>query len=107
MDNAELARFEKEIIEAIKKQTEESIKHTGHAWIEDAVSKIVPQAIQETLVRLGMDYTNPLEMQKDLGYLRQSRLDSADTFKAVKRMVIGWITPIIISLYLLVDKINR
>lgn len=104
MTNAELELFKDQILNAITEQTHESIKETGHTWIKDAVREIVPVVFEDTLLRLGINSKEPIELQKDLAHLRQSRLDSYDTFKMIKRMVIGWITPIIISCFLLYEK---
>lgn len=42
------------------------------------VSSLVAQAVRQTLIQLGVDAQNPLEMQRDFQYLRQWRKAQAE-----------------------------
>lgn len=87
MNDADLSRFKKECISAIKEETHIAIKHTGHSWIKDAVREIVPLVMHDTLTKLGIQPEPPFESQKDFAYLRQSRIDSEDTKKNIRKSV--------------------
>lgn len=47
---------------------------------EHEVKKIVAEAVAETLLTLGIDTTNPVELQKDMAHLRAWR-ESVATVK--------------------------
>lgn len=81
------------IINAIKVQTHESIKHTGSTWVAEASSN----AIEATFIKLGIDCKKPIEVQKDFAYLRQSRSDSEDRRKTLMQAVTKWTSTIILS----------
>ena len=97
ISDADMRDLRKELVDAIKTETNEAIKHTGHSWIEEAVRKIVPIAVEATLVRLGMQCDSPFDMQRDFAFLRQSRLDSEDRRKVFWKTVVSWGTTIVIA----------
>ena len=92
MSDAEMIRFKEEVIKTIQSETHEAIKHTGNAWIKDAVREIVPIAIKETFMMFGIDPKDPIAVQKDMSYLRELRADSEDRKKAVWNTVIRFTT---------------
>jgi len=47
---------------------------------EHELKKIVSEAVSETLLQLGIDVSNPVEMQKDMAHLRSWR-ESVATVK--------------------------
>jgi hypothetical protein len=47
---------------------------------EHEVKKIVAEAVSETLLQLGIDASDPVEMQKDMAHLRAWR-ESVNTVK--------------------------
>lgn len=47
---------------------------------ETEIKKIVAETVVETLIRLGVDASNPIEVQKDFQHLRAWR-NSSDTVK--------------------------
>lgn len=100
MGNAELDDFKKEIIEAIKTQTDESIRVTGQSWVEEAVTKTTISLF----TKLGIDCKNPLEMQRDFAHIRKSRLDSEDVIKTIRTTVIKWGLTIMLAAILAYDK---
>lgn len=40
---------------------------------EDEIQAVVKQSVHETLLALGIDMAEPIEVQRDFVYLRQSR----------------------------------
>ncbi len=50
------------------------------AVTEHELKKIVAEAVTETLLQLGIDASNPVEMQKDMAHLRSWR-ESVSTVK--------------------------
>jgi hypothetical protein len=88
----QMSDLKRELIEAIKTETHEAIKHTGHSWIKEAVAEIVPVTIEATLERLGIDCKNPFECQKDMAYLRTSRQISEDRHKIFVQTAVRWLT---------------
>ncbi len=40
---------------------------------EEQVRKIIRETVRNTLTQLGIDYTKPIEMQKDFQYMRELR----------------------------------
>lgn len=50
----------------------------------DDLKKLISSTVEETLLKMGVDSTNPLEMQKDLQHLRSWR----NSTEAVKRQSI-------------------
>ena len=48
---------------------------------ESEMKRVVAEAVQETLVKMGVDIDDPIEMQKDMSFLREWRNSTA----AVKR----------------------
>lgn len=46
----------------------------------DELKAVVSEAVKETLTTMGVDTTNPIEMQKDFSHLREWRL-SVDMMK--------------------------
>lgn len=39
----------------------------------DELRKVIKETVKETLISLGMDACNPIEMQKDLAFARELR----------------------------------
>lgn len=48
---------------------------------EEDLKKLISSTVEETLLKMGVDSSNPLEMQKDLQHLRSWRAST----EAVKR----------------------
>lgn len=71
---------------------------------ESEIKRIVSTAVEETLTRLGVEVDEPLEVQKDMSFLRDWRTSTA----AVKRhsilVAIGTITLAILGLIWLAIK---
>ncbi len=88
-----IEKQQKKSIEAIKHETHEAIKETGHTWIEAAVRKITPVAVESTLIRLGMDPKQPLDLQKDFAWLRKMREETENKRKTVITATINYLTP--------------
>lgn len=40
----------------------------------DTTRKLVQEAVKETLIQIGFDVSNPLDMQRDLQHLREWRV---------------------------------
>lgn len=61
----------------------------GDRCVDDAeVRQIVRETVRETLITLGVDMTDPLELQADLRFLRQwRRAQDAMTTKALATLV--------------------
>lgn len=100
MTNAELDIFKKEIIDAIRVQTDESIRITGQAWVEEAVTKTTLSLFTE----LGIDCNNPLQMQRDFAHIRKERLDSEDVIKTIRTTLVKWGLTIMLASILAYDK---
>jgi len=45
----------------------------GRSMTESEIKKIVAETVVETLIRLGVDASNPIEVQKDFQHLRAWR----------------------------------
>lgn len=97
MTEDELRYLKAELITAIKEETHEAIKHTGHTWIEEAVRKIVPVAIESCMIRLGMEPSEPLLMQRDFSWVRKMREESESKRKVLMTAMINWVTPLSLS----------
>lgn len=54
---------------------------------EDELKSLVAQSVRETLMVLGVDAENPLEMQRDFQHLREWR-QTTDSIKSKTAMVI-------------------
>jgi len=87
----QMSDLKRELIDAIKTETHEAIKHTGHSWIKEAVAEIVPVTIEATLERLGIDCKNPFECQADMLYLRSARRASEDRQKVFMQTVVRFL----------------
>jgi hypothetical protein len=94
MTTEQTTDLERRLIRAIREETNEAIKHTGHTWIRQAVEEIVPPTVEATLERLGIDYRNPLESQQDFAHLRKSRIESEDRRKVFIASLIRWGAPL-------------
>jgi len=88
-----IEKQKKESLEAIRHETHEAIKTTGHTWIEEAVRKIVPVAVESTMERLGMRPKEPFEMQQDFIWLRKMREEAENKRKTVITATINYLTP--------------
>lgn len=55
----------------------------------DLIEKAVTKGIKRALSEIGVETSNPQEMQKDLAHLRAMRKGSEETAKHVKRAAIG------------------
>lgn len=42
------------------------------------LKEVVSMAVEETLIRLGLDMSDPIEIQKDMAFLRSVRVTTAD-----------------------------
>ena len=62
--------------------------------IKNAVKESTEEAITTTLLKMGVDVGNPLEMQKDLAFARKQRLASEQVSQLTKRIII---TTILVS----------
>lgn len=58
----------------------------------EELREVVNQAVEETFIRMGVDASDPIEMQKDFQYLRDWRT----TTEAVKRKSLLTIVGIIV-----------
>ncbi len=87
-----IEKQQRESIEAIKTETHDAIKTTGHTWIEAAVRKITPVAVESTLLRLGMDPKQPIELQKDFAWLRNMREQAENSKKVVIKSAFSYLT---------------
>ena len=56
---------------------------------EKEIQTIADQAVEKTFVRLGFQTDTPIEIQKDIAYLRKSRQGSEAAAKYTKHAVIG------------------
>lgn len=71
---------EKEIAYKIAEELKPLLEETKKTWIKEAVA--------ETLLRIGIDATKPIELQEDFSFLRKSRIGAEDIKKrAVMKMV--------------------
>ena len=59
-------------------------------YINQAAQRAAEEAVTRTLMRYGLDTSNPIEMQKDFGYWRDVRL-AAESRKA-KFVVVAFST---------------
>lgn len=57
--------------------------------IKSAVKEASADGIKETLISLGFDVKNPLELQKDLAHLREQRLARDQITKIARRTLYG------------------
>lgn len=90
MAEHELEKFQNRVIEAIKNETHDAIKHTGKTWVKEAVEETVPVAVEATFVKLGIDCKNPFEAQRDFAYLRTAREESEDRRKIIVGAITRW-----------------
>jgi hypothetical protein len=60
---------------------------------EQAIKKIVIEAVHETLSGLGFDVSSRYEMQADLLYLRKARNSNEELSKLVKGAIITLVVP--------------
>lgn len=71
---------------------------------EAEIRRVVAETVEQTLVRMGVDHTQPLEFQQDLAYLRSWR-KSSETVKrqslltAIGIMTTGFIGLIWMTLF--------
>ena len=69
---------------AAKAEVEEAAEKAATAAAEkvslnhEEITKLVAEAVRQTLLQLGVDFTNPLEMQRDFQHLRQWRQAGED-----------------------------
>lgn len=49
-----------------------------HDMTHDDLKKLIAEAVRETLVQMGADPSNPIEMQRDFQHLRQWRRAGED-----------------------------
>ena len=49
-----------------------------HDMTHDDLKKLIAEAVRETLLQMGADPSNPIEMQRDFQHLRQWRTASED-----------------------------
>lgn len=59
------------------------------ALSHDDITKVVSQAVTQTLVQLGIDSNNPIDMQKDFQHLRQWREAGEEIKKKTRNTVVG------------------
>lgn len=59
---------------------------------EAELNKIVSQAVAETLLKLGIDASDPIELQKDMQHLRQWRESVATVKRQGLMAAVGVIT---------------
>lgn len=62
--------------EAAKKAAEQAAQKAS--MTKEEASTLVAEAVRQTLLQLGVDSTNPLEMQRDFQHLRQWRRAGED-----------------------------
>ena len=63
----ERAELEAKIEEAAEKAGQKATPS------QEELSTIVAEAVRQTLLQMGVDFTNPIEMQRDFNHLRQWR----------------------------------
>jgi hypothetical protein len=57
--------------------------------LESTVKKASLDGMKQTLLSMGFDIENPIEMQKDFAHLREARQAREQVTRIVKRTVIG------------------
>lgn len=60
---------------------------------EDEARKLVKEAVQETLSGLGMNTTDPHELQADFAYIRNMRKGSEYLTKRIKLTAVSVVIP--------------
>ena len=56
---------------------------------ESEIEGIVSKAVAQTLIQLGVDSADPLQMQKDFAHLRQSRIARESVSRKALLTVVG------------------
>lgn len=73
---------EEQIRQQVEKAVEEAISHSTNRFVSrEDLRDTVRLTVQETFVRMGVDGSDPLSLQKDFMYLREWR----ETADAVRR----------------------
>jgi hypothetical protein len=80
---------EKELASRIAEELKPFLKETSI----DLIKKAVSDGVTETLLRLGIDCSEPLEMQKDMSFLRGERECRED----IKKRIVSKITEYSVS----------
>jgi hypothetical protein len=57
--------------------------------VVEVVRETVPVAVEETFLRLGVDASDPIEMQKDMAFLRLSRTTSNKVLSKIFTMLLS------------------
>lgn len=52
---------------------------------------MVPEAVRQTLLQMGIDTSDPLAMQRDFQHLRQWRESGEDMRRKGALVVMGWV----------------
>lgn len=69
--------------------------------IKSAVAEASADGIKQTLISLGFDVKNPLELQKDLAHLREQRIAREQITTAARRTLLAAALTGLISLVVL------
>ena len=88
MDKNELEHFKSELLNTIRNETHEAMQNTGKLWVKEAVSEIVPPAIEATFIKFGIDPSKPLQVQCDLAYLRQLRTRGDENIQIIRKSLL-------------------
>lgn len=65
--------MDEDLARRIREEVERALESKTLAR-NDEVRKIVRQTVAETLVRLGLDHDDPIEMQRDMQHVRRWRM---------------------------------
>lgn len=57
--------------------------------VDDATREVIRATVKETLVSLGIDADNPIEVQRDLAYLREFRTNVTSMVRRALLAAIG------------------
>lgn len=74
---------EKELAKNIVSEMKPLIEVQKKEWITEVCSEVVPQVLNETFIKLGIDPKEPINMQKDFSHLRSARVRSEDVKKRI------------------------
>ncbi len=72
---------------------------------KDEIKLVIKETVKETLLNVGIDYTNPVEVQKDQAYLRTLRTGSETLKSNIFKITLGVLVPSF--LYLIWETIEH